>query len=150
MLGNIIGSGEFGVVMEGTIVLSSMKIAVKMLKIEGTDSIDKLKLEAAKMAILRHNNVIGIIGTQFTSSPSMIILEYMKNGDLKSYMGSIEGSLGLSHMINLVSDLSSGFAYLQSCKFVHRDLAARNILLDHNFTAKISDLGLARQLFSGE
>jgi serine/threonine protein kinase len=32
---------------------------------------------------------------------------------------------------------------------MHRDLALRNILLDANFTVKIADIGLSRQMKNG-
>lgn len=33
--------------------------------------------------------------------------------------------------------------YLEDNKMVHRNLAARNVLLNNNFTAQISDYGIA-------
>ena len=147
-----IGSGEFGVVNKGRIISMSLVVAVKKLVSEDPESIEKFKLEAAQMQSLEHKNVLKIIGTQFESSPFMIVLEHMPNGDLKSYFNTVGGEdiIGISHVIKLVSDVAAGFSYLQSKKFVHRDLAARNVLLDDKFTAKIGDFGMTRQLFSSE
>ena len=38
-------------------------------------------------------------------------------------------------------------AYLEKCHVVHRDLAARNVLLDDKMICKISDFGLARDVY---
>lgn len=37
--------------------------------------------------------------------------------------------------------------YLEENRIVHRNLAARNVLLNNNFTAQISDYGIADLLY---
>ena len=149
-MGDEIGAGEFGIVMEGQIRSTSEKIAIKLLKIENPESIDRFKQEAIHLRALNHNNVVRMIGTQFESHPFMILFEHMANGDLKSYLSIVRDAVELNHILKLVSDVSAGFAYLQCRKFVHRDLAARIVLLDLSFSAKISDFGMARQLFASD
>lgn len=40
--------------------------------------------------------------------------------------------------------------YLEENRMVHRNLAARNVLLNDNFTAQVSDYGIADSLYSDD
>ena len=44
----------------------------------------------------------------------------------------------------IFKELISGLKYLYELNICHRDLKPQNILLDENYTIKISDFGLAR------
>ena len=128
-------------------------VAVKLLKAKsgGTSARDFIK-EAKRLQTLSHDNVVRMLGVCFSSEPMMIVLEHMANGDLKAFLRSHTETSIITpqHMIKLALDSSSGFAYLQTHKFVHRDLAARNVLLTDRFVAKIGDFGMARQLYTSE
>lgn len=43
-------------------------------------------------------------------------------------------------------DVARGLAYLHSNSVLHLDIKSPNILLTHNYTAKVADVGLARVL----
>jgi serine/threonine protein kinase len=97
---------------------------------------------------------VDLLAVGFTEAPYFIVLEYMRNGELKTYLRLCAGrppkfppKLAFKHLIRLCRDVTNGFAYLTERRFVHRDLAARNVYLDANFVAKIGDFGMARHLF---
>lgn len=145
-----IGHGEFGVVLEAVasaLPLSgqhAVKVAVKMMKDKSQLSKQSFVSEAERLKPLKHENVCALLGVVFRSEPFLIVLEFMANGDLKSYMRAVAdegGVLTLGMKMRLCMDVGRGFVYLQESRYIHRDLAARNVLLNESFTAKICDFG---------
>lgn len=152
-----IGQGEFGSVFDGVYrhpqTQKETKVAVKQLKLATSDD-SKLRFlkEAAINAQFNHPNIVRLIGVclEPSAEPSLIVLEYMHLGSLKSYLDSpmIKDKLEPLTLLRMAIDASAGMMYLSEAGFVHRDIAARNVLIDKEMTCRIGDFGLSVDLAS--
>ncbi|CAB3400341.1 unnamed protein product [Caenorhabditis bovis] len=142
-----IGQGEFGEV--DLCQLENRKVAVKRL--HGISQADEYAFhrEIRVLGSLKHPNVVEVIGVCTIQKPVLCIMEYMENGDLKSYIIK-NHTIDTPQCISIVTQLAAGLSYLESCYFVHRDIAARNCLVDGEENVKIADFGMARSLYSQE
>jgi Eph receptor B2 len=103
--------------------------------------------EQKRLAGVRHANVIRLVGVCFRTTPLLMMMEYMPNGDLKSFLrkadaGELPVLIGQPHLLRIGHDVVQGFHYLQSMGYIHCDLAARNVVLSATYVAKIADFGM--------
>lgn len=144
-IGEIIGKGHYAEVKEA-VWKNSTKVAVKILKDESLSKDDILR-EATIMKQFRHPGLLTLYGVCSDTRPIFLVLEYMSNGDLSTYLKEDKGkTISTLDLIDIAVQISSGMEYIESKKLVHRDLAARNVLVGNNNVVKISDFGLARAL----
>ena len=127
-------------------------VAVKVLKSTTESAQQSFLREAERLQGIDHPHVIRLLATCFVTQPMMLVFEYMRNGDVKTYLRALKDNgrtneFGEAHMLHLSVDAAAGFSYLQGQKYVHRDLAARNVLLSSSFVAKIGDFGLCLNTF---
>ncbi|XP_039154693.1 serine/threonine-protein kinase-like protein CCR4 [Eucalyptus grandis] len=102
----------------------------------------------------RHNNVIRLLGFHARRSECALVYEYMNNGSLYSHLHTIRNPTFMlwNARIKVALDVARGIEYLHEFagpRIVHRDIKSANILLDENWTAKLSDFGLSVLLPKG-
>jgi len=136
-----IGSGAFGTVYKG--MWRGIPVAIKQMKNNITDEVlMEFASEATLMKNMRsHSNVVLFFGV--CRDPLSLVTEFMENGSLWGMLQS-DKPMNMVLKLQIIRDIAAGMYHLQLEKVVHKDLAARNILLDRNFTAKVSDFGLSR------
>uniref|UniRef100_A0A8P4GJ05 receptor protein-tyrosine kinase n=1 Tax=Dicentrarchus labrax TaxID=13489 RepID=A0A8P4GJ05_DICLA len=137
-------------------------VAVKMLRSDANKNARNDFLKEIKiMSRLKDPNIIRLLAVCIYSDPLCMITEYMENGDLNQFLSrhEPEGHLALlsnastvsfNNLCYMAAQIASGMKYLSSLNFVHRDLATRNCLVGKNYTIKIADFGMSRNLYSGD
>ncbi|NWT78078.1 IGF1R factor, partial [Lanius ludovicianus] len=157
-----LGQGSFGMVYEGVALGlvtegEETKVALKTVNELATmrERIEFLN-EASVMKAFKCHHVVRLLGVVSQGQPALVIMELMTRGDLKSYLRSLrpeaENNPGLpppslKDMIQMAGEIADGMAYLNANKFVHRDLAARNCMVSEDFTVKIGDFGMTRDIY---
>ncbi|XP_041009664.1 rust resistance kinase Lr10-like [Juglans microcarpa x Juglans regia] len=142
-----LGEGRYGTVFKGTL-RSGRRVAIKMLDKSKANEQEFIS-EVATIGRIHHINVVQLIGLCVEGSKRALIYEFMPNGSLNKYIFSQEGSILLSYekMHDIVLGVAHGIEYLhRGCQMqiLHFDIKPHNIMLDEDFTPKISDFGLAK------
>ncbi|KAK7840083.1 putative serine/threonine-protein kinase-like protein ccr3 [Quercus suber] len=109
--------------------------------------------ELALLSRLHHKHLVGLIGFCEEKDERLLVYEYMSNGSLHDHLhnkndidrsGSIWNSWKMR--IKIALDAARGIEYLHNYAvppIIHRDIKSSNILLDANWTARVSDFGLS-------
>ena len=151
---NKLGQGGFGSVYKGKL-RSGQMVAVKMLVVSKSNGQDFIN-EVATIGRIHHVNVVRLVGFCTEKSKWALVYDFMPNGSLDKYVFlERENSITLSweRLHNIALGVARGLEYLhRGCDMLilHFDIKPHNILLDENFTPKISDFGLAKLYSSSQ
>ncbi|XVF79073.1 hypothetical protein PTKIN_Ptkin14bG0190100 [Pterospermum kingtungense] len=141
-----LGEGGYGSVYEGKI-RSGQFVAIKLLKKSKANGQDFIN-EVATIGRIHHVNVVQLVGFCVEGSKQALVYDFMMNGSLDKIIFSAgSGNLSWQKMCEIALGVAQGIEYLhKGCEMqiLHFDIKPHNILLDENFTPKISDFGLAK------
>ncbi|TVU38673.1 hypothetical protein EJB05_12057, partial [Eragrostis curvula] len=150
---NRLGEGGFGAVYKG-VLPNGQEIAAKRLSQSSGQGIQELKNELVLVAKLQHKNLVRLVGVCLQEQEKLLVYEYLPNRSIDTILFDTERSkqLDWGKRLKIISGIARGLQYLHEdsqLKIIHRDLKPSNVLLDSDYTPKISDFGLAR-LFGGD
>ncbi|KAF3431908.1 hypothetical protein FNV43_RR26644 [Rhamnella rubrinervis] len=146
-----IGQGGCGSIYKGKLKNGRL-VAVKVLnksKGNGEEFIN----EVATISRTSHVNVVSLLGFCFEGPKRALIYEFLPNGSLEKFIFKENGNqnenlqLDWGTLYQISLGIARGLEYLHrgcSTRILHFDIKPHNILLDRDFTPKISDFGLAK------
>ncbi|XP_047312336.1 putative serine/threonine-protein kinase-like protein CCR3 [Impatiens glandulifera] len=153
---NKIGGGSFGTVYRGKL-FDGREVAIK----RGDMNPERMKLqeketafgsELASLSRLNHKHLVGLIGycQEKDKEERLLVYEYMRNGSLHDHLHNNKNKNNMlscwKMRIKIALDAARGIEYLHNYAVppvIHRDIKSSNILLDSDWTAKVSDFGLS-------
>ncbi|CAN7058432.1 hypothetical protein IGI04_014665 [Brassica rapa subsp. trilocularis] len=150
---NFLGEGGFGPVHKGFIDdklrpgLKAQPVAVKLLDLDGLQGHREWLTEVIFLGKLKHPNLVKLIGYCCEEEHRLLVYEFMPRGSLESQLfRRCSISLPWLTRIKIAHGAAKGLQFLHEAEkpVIYRDFKASNILLDSDYTAKLSDFGLAK------
>lgn len=151
----VLGEGGFGRVYSGTLEDGAV-VAVKLLTRDNNQNGDREFIaEVEMLSRLHHRNLVKLIGICIEGRRRCLVYELVPNGSVESHLHGDDknrGPLDWEARMKIALGAARGLAYLHedsNPRVIHRDFKASNVLLEDDFTPKVSDFGLAREATEG-
>nr|XP_043607746.1 receptor-like protein kinase HERK 1 isoform X3 [Erigeron canadensis] len=151
----IIGKGGYGLVYKGELLLNGKLTSVAIKRLDGNNisgqGFKEFLTEIQLLTRYKHPNLIALIGFCDQDNEKILIYEHAEHGSLDKYLTTAENRSKLTwkQRINICVNAARGLNFLHSEvarneRVIHRDIKCANILLDRNWKAMVSDLGLSK------
>jgi len=142
--GQEIGQGGFSVIKKGK--WRGTDIAAKIIfdPVMSDELLEEITNEVRMLSILRHPNIVLLMG-MCSKPPNMVILfENVELGSLFNYLHQTQKPLEMPERLRIARDVAKAFEFIGDSGIVHRDMKSLNILIDSSLNIKVCDFGLAR------
>ncbi|KAH7300991.1 hypothetical protein KP509_23G007000 [Ceratopteris richardii] len=158
---NLVGEGGFGCVYRGFLKGansrspdSSKEVAVKMLNRNSQQGHKEWLAEVRFLGLVEHPNLVRLVGYCAEDGERgiqrLLVYEFIARGSLEDHLfRKRQCVLSWKQRLQILHGAAQGLSYLhhgvKGIQVIFRDFKTSNVLLEEDFTPKLSDFGLARQ-----
>jgi hypothetical protein len=141
-----IAEGGFGIIHEavhadwGTVAYKKLKATV----INPNERMARELQREAQAHVLRHQNIVAVLGVVFEQQQYGIVMEYAAYGGLDEFVQKY--SVDVVMKLSLAGGVVNGMNYLHTKEqpVIHGDLKTQNVLIADGYVPKICDFGLSK------
>jgi serine/threonine-protein kinase len=149
-----LGKGAMATVYKGRQISLDRTVAIKVLPKRMSDNaefVERFYKEGKAAAKLSHNNIVQAIDVGSTPDQfHYFVMEYVEGKTLYDYMQPPpvgEGrNFSENEALDITIQIADALAHAHKRGLIHRDVKPKNIILTPGGVAKLTDLGLARDL----
>lgn len=144
-----IGRGGMGTVYRATREVDRQAVAIKILApfLAADDAVvTRFTREVRAASRVRNPNVIRVMGCAEEGGIHFSIMEFVDGENLADLLDR-KGHLAVGHAAFIAREVARGLAALHAEGILHRDVKPSNILIGRDHSVKITDFGIARDIF---
>lgn len=143
---NIIGRGNYGVVVKAKLIATGEDVAIKQTLLEDSIDVESGAREIRILQSCHHPNIISYYGTYRSSSSLLVAMELCDGGSIDGVRKFLKQKFTEPIIAYIIHETLCGLQYLHKEKKIHRDIKSGNILMNSEGEVKLADFGITAQL----
>lgn len=141
----MIGGGGMGAVFRGRDIRLDRVVAIKVIPSAKRDpeTLRRFRLEAQAAAKLDHPNIARVYYVGEAEQWNYIVFEFIDGVNIRDLV-EMEGPLSVDDAVFYTRQVAEALQHAHEREVVHRDVKPSNVLVTATGSAKVVDMGLAR------
>lgn len=150
-LGEVVGKGGMGTVYRSVCPCTGRTVAVKVMAAEMMCDpvlLRRFKKECTAASRLHHPHIVQGLDFGIEAGQPYLVMEFIEGQNLGQRIKQ-DGPLQEAEALRLILQVADALHLAHQHRLIHRDVKPDNILLTKDGQAKLTDLGLIKDLDSG-